>query len=143
MNQGRGSLCSQSTHRTDTTKALPKLQNREWPTPQPRRNLENRYTLGLATTPFQTSPRKAKYDTRKGTQKVVLRDLKLAAGQDRRGAAPSSSGLQAGTPSVGQWPPTAHPAAQHPWGRGEPLFPPKGPPGAQPRAGRPEGVEYL
>lgn len=60
------------TLRTYTTKALPKLQYREWPTPQPRRKPENCYTLGLATTPFQT-----------GTQKVVLRDHELAASWSR------------------------------------------------------------
>lgn len=95
MSQGLGSLCSQSTHRTDTTKALPKLQYREWPTPQPRRKLDNRYTLDLATTPFQTPPRKAKYYKRKGTQKMVLRDHKLAARRGcRRARTQLGNGLQ-------------------------------------------------
>lgn len=104
MNQGPGSLCSQSTHRTDTTKALPKLQYREWPTPQPRRKPDNRYTLDLATTPFQTPPQTDKYYKRKGTQKMVLRDYKLAA---RRGCRRARTRLGNGLQLPTLWP-SAH-----------------------------------
>lgn len=68
-------------------------------------------------------------------EKVVPWDHKFAAGQDQRTVAPSSPGLQAARTRLGNGLPTALPAAQRSWGRGEAkkrLFSPKEKPGAAP-----------
>lgn len=119
------------TLRTYTTKALPKLQYREWPTPQPRRKPENCYTLGLATTPFQT-----------GTQKVVLRDHELAASWSR----PKEGGSQlvgaAGGHTLG-WAMASNcpPCGPAPMGEGSGGNGYSHPKGRSP--GQSAGVEYL
>lgn len=72
---------------------------------------------GFAPVSFQTPRRKAEDRAWKEPAEAVLWDHKLAAGQGPGRPAPSSApGLQAGSHPVGQWPPTALPAARR---RGE------------------------